>query len=120
MVITRIRRQGAEITPVGSVTIELGDTLRIVGEQKFVESFAKIVGTGTHKDETSMVTFMVGLVVGIAVGTISFHLSEGIQVKMGAAGGAFLVSLILGHFGRIGLLALYVPTQRGTYPVSWV
>ncbi|MGQ9487698.1 MAG: aspartate:alanine exchanger family transporter [Armatimonadota bacterium] len=109
VVITRIRRQGAEITPVGSVTIELGDTLRIVGEQKFVESFAKIVGTGAHKDETNMVTFLVGLVVGIAVGSIPFHLSGGIQVKMGAAGGAFLVSLILGHFGRIGRLALYVP-----------
>lgn len=57
VVITRIRRQGAEITPVGSVTIEQGDTLRIVGEHKFVESFAKIVGIGAHKDETSMVTF---------------------------------------------------------------
>lgn len=44
-----------------------------------------------------MVTFLIGLVVGIAVGSIPFHLSGGIQVKKGAAGGAFLVSLILKH-----------------------
>ncbi|MEJ5252245.1 MAG: hypothetical protein HPY54_05315 [Chthonomonadetes bacterium] len=109
VVITRVRRQGAEITPVGDVTLELGDTLRIVGERESVERFAKLVGTGTHKDETSMVTFLAGLVVGIAVGSIPFQLSGGIQVKMGAAGGAFLASLLIGHFGRIGKLSLYVP-----------
>ena len=30
-------------------------------------------------------------------------------IKLGAAGGAFLVSLVLGHFGRIGPFRLYVP-----------
>lgn len=109
VVITRIRRQGAEITPTGSVTLELGDTLRIVGERNSVESFAKIVGTGAQKDETSMVTFLVGLVIGVAAGSIPLHLADGLQVKMGAAGGAFLVSLLIGHFGRIGSFALYVP-----------
>ncbi len=109
VVITRIRRQGVEITPVGSVTLELGDSLRIVGERNNVERFANIIGTGAQKDETSMVTFFIGLVAGVALGSIPFHLPTGIVVKMGAAGGAFLVSLLIGHFGRIGPFALYVP-----------
>lgn len=109
VVITRIRRQGAEITPTGGVTLELGDTLRIVGERGAVESFAEIVGTGAQKDETSMVTFLIGLVVGIAIGSVPVHLTDSVQIKMGTAGGAFLISLLIGHFGRIGPFALYVP-----------
>lgn len=109
VVITRIRRQGAEITPTGGVTLELGDTLRIVGERGAVESFAEIVGTGAQKDETSMVTFLIGLVVGIAIGSVPVHLTDSVQIKMGTAGGAFLISLLIGHVGRIGPFALYVP-----------
>ncbi len=109
VVITRIRRQGVEITPMGSTALEMGDTIRIVGERNAVERFAKLVGTGAHKDETNMVTFLMGLMVGVAVGSIPLHLGGDLQVKMGAAGGAFVVSLLMGHFGRIGPLALYVP-----------
>jgi len=32
-----------------------------------------------------------------------------VEVKLGIAGGAFLVSLLIGHFGHIGRLRLYVP-----------
>jgi len=32
-----------------------------------------------------------------------------VDVKLGTAGGAFLVSLLIGHFGRIGPLRLNVP-----------
>lgn len=109
VVITRLRRQGAEIAPTGSVTLELGDSLRVVGERHAVEHFARTVGTGTHRDETSMVTFLIGLMLGVAVGSIPIHLTNGLEVKIGAAGGAFLVSLLIGHFGRIGRFALYVP-----------
>ncbi len=109
VVITRIRRQGTEITPIGSISLEMGDTLRIVGERESVERFAKTIGGDAHKDETSMVTFLIGLAVGIAIGSVPFHLTSGITIKMGAAGGAFLVSLLIGHLGRLGTFALYVP-----------
>jgi putative transport protein len=56
-----------------------------------------------------MVTFLVGLAIGVAIGSVPFHLTSGITIKMGAAGGAFLVSLLIGHVGRLGLFALYVP-----------
>jgi putative transport protein len=46
---------------------------------------------------------------GILVGLIPIRLSDGLEVEFGMAGGAFLVSLLIGHFGRIGRLRLYVP-----------
>ena len=117
IVITRIRRQGLEITPVGTSTLELGDTLRVVGEEPAVVQFARLVsGDARRIEETNMVPFLIGLVLGIALGLIPFRLPNlpgafggGMTLKLGAAGGAFLVSLVLGHFGRIGPFRLYVP-----------
>ncbi len=42
-------------------------------------------------------------------GVIPINLPNGVQVRLGTAGGAFLVSLIVGHFGGLGPLRLYVP-----------
>ena len=110
VIITRIRRAGLEITPIGTSTLELGDTLRVVGDDAALEEFGRLVGGNTRKiDETNMVPFLIGLVLGILVGLIPFPLPNGMTIKLGAAGGAFLVSLLLGHFGRIGPFRLYVP-----------
>jgi len=110
VVITRIRRQGLEIAPTGSVTLEMGDSIRIVGEVAAVEDFARLVhGSPRRADETNMVPFLVGLALGILVGVIPINLPNGIQIRLGSAGGAFLVSLLVGHFGGIGRLRLYVP-----------
>jgi len=43
------------------------------------------------------------------LGLIPFHLASGVDVKLLARRGAFLVSLLIGHFGRIGPLRLNVP-----------
>jgi putative transport protein len=56
-----------------------------------------------------MIPFLVGLLLGITLGTIPLNLPNGLQVKLGTAGGAFIVSLLVGHFGHIGPLRLYVP-----------
>jgi putative transport protein len=110
VVITRIRRQGLEITPFGSSTLEMGDSLRVVGERSAVEEFGKLVGGDQRKaDETSMVPFLMGLLLGILLGSIPFRFPNGMVVKLGIAGGAFVVSLLVGHFGRIGPFRLYVP-----------
>lgn len=110
IVVTRIRRLGLEIAPVGTSTLELGDTLRVVGEEAAVAQFAQLVSGDTRRiEETNMVPFLFGLVLGIALGLIPFRLPNGMTLKLGAAGGAFLVSLVLGHFGRIGPFRLYVP-----------
>jgi putative transport protein len=110
VVITRIRRQGLELAPSGNVTLEMGDTIRVVGETGVVEAFAKLVhGAPRRADETNMVPFLIGLMLGIAMGAIPVQLPNGLEMRLGAAGGAFIVSLLIGHFGRIGPFRLYVP-----------
>lgn len=110
VVITRIRRQGLEIAPTGAAKLDMGDTLVVVGERQAVKEFEALVDPGKGKaDETNMVPFLVGLVLGICLGLVPLPLPNGMTLKLGAAGGAFVFSLLLGHFGRIGKLRLYVP-----------
>jgi putative transport protein len=110
VVITRIRRQGVEFTPTGATTLEMGDHIRVVGDKAAVQEFVRLVHGRPHKaEETNMLPFLGGLLIGILVGAIPITLSSGVQVRLGSAGGAFLVSLLVGHFGGIGPLRLYVP-----------
>ncbi|MCA2002112.1 MAG: hypothetical protein LDL51_09625 [Chloroflexi bacterium] len=110
VVITRIRRQGLEIAPHGNVTLEMGDGIRVVGEKSAVEAFVqRAQGSPRRASETSMTAYLVGLLVGVLVGLIPAPLGEGVTVKLGMAGGVFLTSLLIGHFGRIGPFRLYVP-----------
>lgn len=110
VVVTRIRRQGMEVSPIGNMTIEIGDGLHVVGEKRDVEEFIRKVGGNTRIiQETSMLSYLLGLVLGIGLGVVPFEFSNGVVVKLGIAGGAFLVSLFMGHFGRFGKLRIYVP-----------
>jgi putative transport protein len=110
VVITRIRRQGLEITPTGSASLEIGDNIRVVGESAAVEEFVRLVGGNPgRRQETQMVTFLLGLVLGVALGAIHIPLPNGFDLRLGSAGGVFLVGLMIGHFGRVGSFKLWVP-----------
>jgi len=110
IIITRIRRAGVELAPVGSSTLELGDTLRVVGDEPALTEFSRLVARDTRKiDETNMVPFLIGIFLGVGVGLITIPLPNGMSIKLGPAGGALLVGLLLGHFGRIGPFRMYVP-----------
>jgi putative transport protein len=110
VVITRIRRQGVEFTPTGRATLEMGDHIRVVGDKAAVQEFVRLVHGRPHKaEETNMLPFLAGLLLGILLGAIPITLPSGVQVRLGSAGGAFLVSLLVGHFGGIGPFRLYVP-----------
>ena len=110
VVITRIRREGLEITPTGTATLEIGDSLRVVGESAAVDEFVQLVaGRPGRTDETQMLTFLIGLVLGVILGTISVPFPNGMTLRLGAPGGVFLVGLVIGHFGRVGNFRLGVP-----------
>jgi putative transport protein len=110
LVITRIRRQGLEIVPHGNVTLERGDGIRIVGEKSAVEAFVRRAQGSPRKAlETSMVPYLSGLLAGVLVGLIPIPLAQDVTVKLGLAGGVFIVSLLIGHFGKVGPFRLYVP-----------
>jgi len=110
VVVTRIKRYGIEINPTGRVTLELGDLIIIVGSKSSAELFTKMVQSDRKQsEETNMLPYLLGFVMGIIAGAIPIHLPSGIDLRFGSAGGVFIMSLIIGHFGKIGRFRLYVP-----------
>ncbi len=110
LVITRIRRQGLEIVPSGTISLERGDGIRVVGEKSAVEAFVRRAqGSPRKAMETSIVPYLGGLLAGVLVGLVPVPVGQGVTLKLGMAGGVFIVSLLIGHFGKIGSFQLYVP-----------
>lgn len=103
--IGRIRRYEYEILPTDSTVLSIGDQLVTVGNPENLARFAKAVG---HRpsviDATDLLSLSLGIALGVMVGMIPFG-----DFKLGMAGGPLLVALLLGHFGRIGAVAGYVP-----------
>jgi putative transport protein len=59
-------------------------------------------------EDMNMLHFLIGLALGCLLGAWGIPLGRGIFIKLGSAGGVFIVSIILGSFGRVGRLRLVV------------
>ncbi len=110
VVVTRVRREGMEMTPHGDLVLELGDVLRLVGARRDVMAAAAVLGRQERRlDETSFIPFAAGLAIGAAMGLIPIPLPGGIEIRLGLSGGVLLVALLLGRLGHVGPMRLYVP-----------
>ncbi len=109
-VITRITRLGLTFVPNASTVIELNDQLTSVGRSEDLRQFAKAVGHRSSAiDSTDLLSLSAGLTLGIVVGLIPIGLPGSTPITLGLAGGPLLVSLILGHFGRVGRIVGHIP-----------
>lgn len=114
--LTRIRRQGFEMVPYSNMTLQMGDIIRIVGAKNDVERFAnEIRGSSKKINETSMGTFLAGILLGIMIGMIPLRVTGDITIRLGMAGGVFITSLFIGHFRKIGRFYLYVPVAARSF-----
>lgn len=110
VVITRIKKQDYDLTPMGPYELEYGDIIHVVGNKSDVDHFAKLVSdVDSQTNETKVLPFILGLTIGILIGLLPVRLSDTVEIKLGMATGAFLVSLVIGYFRKIGPLKIYVP-----------
>lgn len=109
-IITRVRRGDKDIVPTPDTVLELGDRVRILGERGSLAGVAKFFGDSyKHLSEINLLTFSLGLCLGLLLGTIQFPLPGGGTFKLGIAGGPLIVGLILGALGRTGKMVWTVP-----------
>lgn len=114
--LTRIRRQSVEMIPCGNMTLQMGDIIRVVGARNDVERFVNEVrGSSKKINETSMGTFLGGILIGIIIGMIPLRVTGDITIRLGVAGGVFITSLFIGHFRKIGKFYLYVPVAARSF-----
>jgi putative transport protein len=108
--ITRVRRGDVELLPTGELTLELGDRVRVLTDRRQMPAVTAFFGDSYRAlSEIDVLTFSLGLGLGLLVGLIPLPLPGGAVLRLGLAGGPLLVALALGAVGRTGSLVWSLP-----------
>jgi len=91
--------------------LQFGDKLQIVGHPEDLDEATKVLGNSLRElNETHFIPVFIGLLLGIAIGSMPILLPGLPQpVRLGLAGGPLIVALILGRIGRIGRQVWHMP-----------
>ena len=111
--VTRVTRADLEMSAVPGLRLQFGDQLQIVGMPADLDKAARAVGNSLKElNETHFIPFFIGIVLGIALGTLPIPFPGLPQpIKLGLAGGPLIVALILGRVGRIGRQVWHMPVN---------
>lgn len=109
-VVTRVRRGDADMIAHGDLRLELGDRVRVIARRDDLPAAARFFGDSYRAlSEVDVLTFNLGLALGILAGFVAIPLPGGLSLRLGVAGGPLLVSLILGALERTGPLVWGLP-----------
>ena len=109
-VVTRVRRGDVEVVAQGGTQLELGDRLRVVGSHQSLREVAALFGDSNRAvSEIDIISFSVGITLGLLVGLIPVPLPGGATFHLGIAGGPLVVGLLLGMRGRTGPMLWQIP-----------
>jgi putative transport protein len=111
--VTRITRADIEMSAVPGLRLQFGDMVQIVGRDVDLDKAAAALGNSLKElNETHFIPFFIGIVLGIALGTMPI-IFPGLPhpIRLGLAGGPLIVALILGRVGRIRRQVWHMPVN---------
>jgi putative transport protein len=109
-VVTRVRRGDVEFLPHGDTVLELGDRIRVLTQREHLDAVSSFFGDSYRAvSEIDILSFGVGLALGLIVGLIPIPLPGGSTLRLGFAGGPLIVALILGNVERTGPIVWTLP-----------
>jgi putative transport protein len=117
---TGLNRSGVNLPVTDEVVLSKGDRIQVVGEKSHLQELASVLGHVEKEIEaTDLVTFSLGIVLGVFIGLISFSIG-GVAIGVGTAGGLLIVGLTVGYlsslhptFGRVPSAARFLLTDLG-------
>ncbi len=108
--VTRLRRGDIEFLPHGDTYLSPGDQLAVISPHDQKEKIASFFGDSYRAvSEIDVLTFSLGLALGLLLGMVPIPLPGGVTFNLGLAGGPLIVALILGLLGRTGNLVWTLP-----------
>jgi putative transport protein len=114
-VATRVRRGDVDLLPSDEMRLEVGDRVRILGPARRLPEVAAFFGDSYRgASEVDVMTFGLGLALGLLLGALPLPLPGGARVTLGFAGGPLLVALVLGTVERTGPLLWSLPWGANT------
>jgi putative transport protein len=108
--VTRVRRGDVDLLAQANTVVELGDRVRVVARRDDIEMLSRFFGDSYRAlSELNLLSFGLGLTLGLLVGLIPIPLPGGVIFQLGFAGGPLIVALILGALGRTGPVVWSLP-----------
>jgi len=109
-VVTRVRRGDVDLLPSDEMTLELGDRVRVLGPVDRLGELVTFFGDSYRAaSEVDILTFGLGLALGLLLGALPLPLPGGLTASLGFAGGPLIVGLVLGTVGRTGSMIWSLP-----------
>ena len=107
--VTRINRSGVDLIASPSLELLLGDRVTVVGAENAIAEVAGLLGNSQKRlAEPNIIPMFIGILLGVVVGMIPFHISGiPLPVKLGLAGGPLIVAILLSRFGARFHLVTY-------------
>lgn len=99
--VTRVNRSGVDLVAHPHLRLQLGDRLTIVGTDLALSKVDKLLGNQMKRlNYPNLIPIFLGIALGCIVANIPL-LIPGIPqpVKLGLAGGPFIVAILVGYFG---------------------
>ncbi|MCB0076826.1 MAG: hypothetical protein KDD73_05330 [Anaerolineales bacterium] len=108
--VTRIRRGDIDLVADGNTVLELGDRVRVVTQRQNMPRLSALFGDSYKAlSEVNLLSFGIGLALGLLLGFLPIPLPGGVTFKLGLAGGPLIVGLVLGAWRRSGPLVWTLP-----------
>ena len=106
---TRLYRAGIQMIPNGDMSLQLGDTIKVVGTKEGLNRISNVLGNSIKRlDVPDIAPIFIGIVLGIIVGSIPLQIPNiPVPVKIGLAGGPLIIALLLSRFGNLFYLNNY-------------
>jgi putative transport protein len=100
-VITRVRRGDVDLLPTEEMRLEIGDRVRVLAPVRQLAEVSSFFGDSYRAaSEVDILTFTLGLALGLLLGILPIPLPGGVRVSLGFAGGPLVVALVLGTVER--------------------
>ncbi|MCW8859021.1 MAG: transporter [Deltaproteobacteria bacterium] len=114
--VTRISRNGIDLSPSMTTRLHLGDIVHVVGEEDALKNVSRILGNDMKQTyNVSFLPILIGLVAGFLFGQIPFDLPLIGRFSFGITGGVLISGLILGHLYKTGPFIWEMPTTANDF-----
>jgi putative transport protein len=110
VVLTRIRRGDVDSLVTTATVLELGDRVRVLAREEDIHHLEKLFGDSyEHLSHIDLLSFGLGMGLGILIGSIEMTLPGGIIFSLGFAGGPLVAGLVLSFLRRSGPIVWSLP-----------